>query len=264
MSVLYFDLTKAGKSDKGFTQILVIRDGFSGALILAALQDRSGPSVCRAFLNSVIYQHGAPTALMSDCDKGLMGSLMTALTKEFGISQITTMGYNSRSNGAAESGVRFVNRCMRALTDEAYDRWEDFLPAFAFAHNVAARGENRVSPFEILRGLPARLPGSSKLTTQQAEDLRIERLPQPEHPNLFAKALKKCHQICQAIALIERNFTRQLQAEALNNAGSAREFQVDDEILFFRECVTPVDNRRARHSPTYFKGVVLEKLSRSG
>ena len=263
-SLLFMDLMSAGKSKCGKTQILVFVDAFSSAMELAALPDRSAASVSQAFLDRIIFRFGCPKACFTDMGKELIGEVMQKIMKTFGIISLATRGYNPSANGAAERAVKYVNRCMRLMTDECYTEWPLQLQSMAFAWNVAMRPDTGSSPFQINHGFCARMPAGTPSTALTDKDLSAGCLPSTAVVQQYANALQKNIEIFQEIARQARNFRRSETAAALNRRGSPRSFEVGQRCVFYRPCVKPVEGRRARHSIEWLPGIIVRKLGDSG
>jgi hypothetical protein len=54
-----------------------------------------------------------------------------------GIQQVTTGGYNPRSNAVVERFMQHLTACLTKCDDSQYSNMRDYLPAIAFAHNTA-------------------------------------------------------------------------------------------------------------------------------
>ncbi len=80
------------------------------------------------------------------------------MNKYLGIKQITTGGYNPRSNAVVERFMQHLTACLIKCDDLQYKNIKDYLPAIAFAHNTAFNSATNINcpPFEAGHGLRAR------------------------------------------------------------------------------------------------------------
>jgi hypothetical protein len=73
------------------------------------------------------------------------------------IKTTTTLGNNAHGNATIEVFWRFLNRCIRLLSDEHYLQWSQFAQRIVFTHNSATHDEiGPINPFEVHHGAPAR------------------------------------------------------------------------------------------------------------
>jgi hypothetical protein len=78
------------------------------------------------------------------------------MNRYLGIEQITTGSHNPRSNAVVERFMQHLNRCLTKCDDSQYKNMKDFLPAIAFAHNIAFNSAINCTPFEAGHGLRAK------------------------------------------------------------------------------------------------------------
>ena len=188
---------------------------------------------------------------------------MKEISKQFKVFAMTTRGYNASANGMSERVVRYVNKSLRALTDEAYQRWNEQVPAIQCAWNIAIRPDTGLSPFEINRGHECRMPGLDLATEISEKDLQVACLPSTAIAQRYTTALRKTIRVFHHIALQARNFRRAEIAKGLNKKGKPRAFKRNDPVLFYRPSTNPPEGRRARHCIQWFAGRVIRLLGNS-
>jgi transposase InsO family protein len=264
-ALLAMDYTVVGESESGMKYILVLLDLFSGAIELAATKDQGAKTTCNAFLDKIVWRYGMPLVLFSDAAPQLIGAMMQELVKTLGNTKMmNTRTASASSNGGAERVMRYLNKCLRSLSDEAYRKWDEHLQAFCFAYNIATRPGIEMSPFEVGYGRTPRIPGLHQLTATENQRLTIEDLPDAAVPSAHFAVLQKNIAIAHQIAKNVRNYQREEVARNLNGRGRPRRFAVGQAITYYKACTQPVAGRRAKHSLEWYPGTVTKLLGTTG
>jgi hypothetical protein len=259
------DYTVVGESESGMKYILVLLDLFSGAIELAATKDQGAKTTCDAFLDKIVWIYGMPLVLFSDAAPQLIGAMMQELVKTLGNTKMmNTRTASASSNGGAERVMRYLNKCLRSLSDEAYRKWDEHLQAFCFAYNIATRPGIEMSPFEVEYGRTPRIPGLHQLTAAENQRLAIQALPDTAVPSAHFKMLQKNIATAHQIAKNVRNYQRTEIARELNRRGRPRRFEIGQAITYYKACTKPVAGRRAKHGLEWYPGTVTKILGATG
>ena len=137
-------------------EILVAIDLCTREVSLWFLQDRKQDKVAKSLLSGLIFQKGVPLLLRNDEAREFVQGVVHSMNQYLGIKQITTGGYNPRSNAMVERFMQHLTACLTKCDDSQYKNIKDYLPAIAFAHNTAFNSAINCSPFEAGHGLRAR------------------------------------------------------------------------------------------------------------
>jgi transposase InsO family protein len=256
------DFQGQGTATTGETEVLALIDPTARYVVVIPLRDRQASTWLQPFLDKIVFTFGAPDCLHSDDAPEFISEALDLLAKAADIQTTTTLGHNARGNATIEVWWRFWNRCMRLLSDDAYQRWPEFAQRIAFVHNTAVHeGLNAVTPFSVYHGTEARNTLASSLAPapplSEDEELAL--------PAQFAEAVALSTQAFTAIAKTHDEFVRTETAARLNQKGSSKVFQVGDKV---KVRVPPTQaqlletGRRAKHV-TAWRGpcTILERLS---
>ena len=137
-------------------EILVAIDLCTREVSLWFLQDRKQDKVAKSLLSGLIFQKGVPLLFRNDEAREFVQGVVHSMNQYLGIKQITTGGYNPRSNAVVERFMQHLTACLTKCDDSQYKNIKDYLPAIAFAHNTAFNSAINCSPFEAGHGLRAR------------------------------------------------------------------------------------------------------------
>jgi hypothetical protein len=159
----------------------------------------------------------------------------------------TTLGHHARGNATIEVYWRFLNRCVRLLSDEHYLQWPQFAQCIAFTHNSATHvGIEPTTPFEVHHGALARNTLASALddrpSLSEGEELALSAQ--------FAAAVAVSTSAYAQLAKNHDTFVKTETAARLDLKGTTTTFVIGDKV---KVRVPPTQaqlmetSRRAKH-----------------
>ena len=146
-------------SAQGHRYVLSITDAFSKLVTAYPVRDKSANTVARCLIR-YCCDFDIPTNLISDRGSEFENDVIAKLCVALGIKKKRTVPYNPRANGQEERSHRTFIDSLAATLSEFGGNWADRLPLAVRAYNTTPNSVTSVTPFEIIRGFPARSPGS--------------------------------------------------------------------------------------------------------
>jgi hypothetical protein len=123
-----------------------------------AIEDKSAEMVVDAFIQCVIYRHGAVGTLVSDNGREFVNKLFAQVAQLLKIKHHTITEYNPRANGLAENHMRTMKDALSIYCDESQKDWDLHLNGVSAAYNTTINSQTGFTPFFMLYGREARLP----------------------------------------------------------------------------------------------------------
>ena len=220
-------------------EILVAIDLCTREVSLWFLQDRKQDKVAKALLSGLIFQKGVPLIFRNDEAKEFVQGVVQSMNQYLGIKQITTGGYNPRSNAVVERFMQHLTACLTKCDDSQYKNIKDYLPAIAFAHNTAFNSAINCSPFEAGHGLRARTITEARASPRlQIITDRGKDLQEPDskwESSIFLKVCKLAERLAEE-AQSQSQWHKRMNAHNLNQSGkkiSDEPYRAGDRVYFF-------------------------------
>jgi hypothetical protein len=118
-----------------------------------------------------------------------MSDIFKRVCKLFKIDKICTTAYHPESNGALERTYKTLTNYLRCFCDKKLNNWDEWLPFACFTYNTTPHSVTRFTPYEVLFGRIANIPGN------------LQRQPTPLY-NLedIVLEIKQKMQSCQQVA----------------------------------------------------------------
>jgi hypothetical protein len=114
-------------------QVLGLIDLDSLHVELVATSNRTAEVVRKAVKDRVLERHGKLDELRSDHAREFVGQVMSMLKQQYGYLHTTTGGYSATGNATMERFWAFLGLCLRLLSDEEYQQYEEYLQEVAWA-----------------------------------------------------------------------------------------------------------------------------------
>jgi transposase InsO family protein len=161
-----YDLLSGFKTSKrGYTQCLVVMDEFTKGVEVIPIKDAETETVARAMVNEVFYRHGIPRKLHSDRGSNMnISHVMKNVCELLGISRSFTTAGHPEGNGLVERFNRFLVQGLYCLMNRQEDDWDLQLPALLFAYRTSVHPTTGETPFFLMHGRDAVLPGDLLLS----------------------------------------------------------------------------------------------------
>ena len=142
----------------GNRYIVVMKDALTRYVETVAIKDKSAEMVVDAFIQCVIYRHGAVGTLVSDNGREFVNKLFAQVAQLLKIKHHTITEYNPRANGLAENHMRTMKDALSIYCDESQKDWDLHLNGVSAAYNTTINSQTGFTPFFMLYGREARLP----------------------------------------------------------------------------------------------------------
>ena len=220
-------------------EILVAIDLCTREVSLWFLQDRKQDKVAKALLSGLIFQKGVPLLFRNDEAREFVQGVVHSMNQYLGIKQITTGGYNPRSNAVVERFMQHLTACLTKCDDSQYKNIKHYLPAIAFAHNTVFNSAINCSPFEAGHGLRARTITEARasprlqIITDGGNDLQ-----EPDNKwesSVFLKICKLAERLAEE-AQSQSQWHKRMNAHNLNQSGRQipdEPYQSGDRVYFY-------------------------------
>ena len=148
------------KTEMGNTHVLTFICHFSGYIIYVPVSDETAFTSAQAFVKEVVARHGICDILISDKGAGFMSIFFDTVAKLLNIRHRTSAVQSSRTNGMAEMAIKKLNQGLKLYSSDDIDdtRIELILPLIEMGVRASPLSNIKISPFEILHGVPMNLP----------------------------------------------------------------------------------------------------------
>jgi len=148
-------LTGIGKSDKGFSCILVFTCTFTRYTMLYPCVDQTAPSVANNLLH-LWGVFGSIRQLTSDGASCFTSKLVCDVCKLLRVKQFITSAYNPGSHGIVENRNREITKIARKvyldIADASDKNWEVYLPVVQRILNAQSNVSTGFSPYHLIFG----------------------------------------------------------------------------------------------------------------
>ncbi|PNF37360.1 hypothetical protein B7P43_G17830 [Cryptotermes secundus] len=204
-------------TENGMKYILTCQDNLSKYFIAMPLQNQTAEEVTKAFVRNIILLYGIPTEIVTDQGSNFMSDIFKRVCKLFKIDKICTTAYHPESNGALERTHKTLTNYLRCFCDTKLNNWDEWLPFACFAYNTTPHSVTKFTPYEVLFGRIANIPG------------KLQRKTEPYNFEDIVMDIKQKMQSCQQMAREKLIKFKESQREKVSF--SNHEFQVNDLVL---------------------------------
>ncbi|CAM9581871.1 unnamed protein product [Heterosigma akashiwo] len=148
--------------------IMIFVDQFSGYVELELMRGPiTGRSLAEAFLKCIVCRHSTPSiAIMDNVNYQVKGTFPQVL-RTLGVKLTPVSVYHPQANGRAERMVSVIKKTLKTMVMENTSAWEKLIPIAAFACNTAQHRETKETPFFLVHGRDAVLPGPLNTAVQE-------------------------------------------------------------------------------------------------
>jgi transposase InsO family protein len=138
-------------SQRGNSAILILVDVASRLVVAKPLPNTQEHTVARA-LFEIFTVFGPPKVLQSDRGGEFTNGVLKKLSAAAGVDHRFVAQYNPQANGLAERMVRTIKERLKKKLAGKLDRWDDALPAAAWAINTKEHRLTKTAPFTLFFG----------------------------------------------------------------------------------------------------------------
>jgi len=148
--LLAMDVLSLTPASNGACKVLVITDHWSRYAWTVPLADESQDTIARAFIDTIILQHGAPEKLLTDRGAPFLSTLNQNLYKMCGIKKLNTSPLHPQSNGKCERQNRTLCNILASYVSDRQNDWPAYLQAATAAYNHAIQASTHESPYYLM------------------------------------------------------------------------------------------------------------------
>ena len=129
--------------------------------------------LARMFIQFVIWTHGLPSSIVSDCSTQFTSNFWKALCQQLGIIVKLSTAHHLKTDGQTERQNQELERYFQSYVNYLQDDWVQWLPLAEFAANNTVSESSRMIPFFANKGYHPRLSLNPPQpnTNQEAQDL---------------------------------------------------------------------------------------------
>ncbi|PNF18384.1 hypothetical protein B7P43_G12483 [Cryptotermes secundus] len=176
-------------TETGMKYILTCQDNLSKYFIVIPMQNQTADEVTDVFVKNIILSYGIPTEIVTDQGSNFMSDVFKRICKLFQIEKVCTTAYHPESNGALERTHKTLTNYLRCFCDKKLNDWDEWLPFACFTYNTTPHSITKYTPYEVLFGRVANIPG------------KLQRQPQPIYNfDDIVLEIKQKMQTCQQLA----------------------------------------------------------------
>ena len=156
----YFGQGKLPETPRGNTVILTMLDLFTKFAAAFPLVNSTSETTIQAILHGWIYRHGPPAVILTDQGRNFESVTFLQFCGDWRIQHIHTSTYHPQTNAACERfNCTLKGKMNRLLGGGQLLEWDMAVPAAVFAYNTTVHSSTGFTPFCIMYGTEARIPG---------------------------------------------------------------------------------------------------------
>jgi hypothetical protein len=210
------------QTENGMKYVLTCQDNLSKYLVAIPIENQTAESVAEALVKTIILIYGIPNEIVTDQGTNFMSNVFKRVCKLFKIEKICTTAYHPESNGALERTHKTLVNYLRCFCNNKTNDWDECLPFACFAYNTTPHSVTKYTPYEVLFGRVANIPGN------------LQQAPQPLYNfDDIVMNIKHKMQGCQHLAKERLMKFKEMQKEKVKS--NEYEFKDNDLVLLRME-----------------------------
>lgn len=219
-------------TERGNTYIITATEYLTKWCEIEAVPDKSADRV-HSFLMKLFYRFGACSVLLHDQGREFNNSKVNDLCETLNVQVAMTSAYHPQTNGLTERFNQTLVTSLCKVVNEQADDWDIHLDAVAFAYRTKQQASTKMSPFQLMYGVQARLPVD--LQDQSTTDVG------DEDAETFAKAVT-------TRAKTATDLLRKTRDEAVKNIENAQATQKKQYDIKRRPATFDLGDRVLRYN----------------
>lgn len=219
--------------------ILTMQDDLTKYLVAVPMQDQTAETIARHFVENLVLIYGCPQILLSDCGANFLSELFKNICKLLHVQKINTTAVHPMTNGSLERTHRVLVEFIRHFVNQDQTNWDEWVKYAVFAYNTTPHSATGFTPFELMFGRIANLPGY------------LQKPPECVNYNLdsYVQELKQRLQHSYAIAKERLETAKRKSKDYYDKQIHIPKFQVGDLVLLQHE--SPRKNRSRKLGPSW-------------
>jgi transposase InsO family protein len=163
------------ESESGNKWIITAIDSCTRWPIAKAVKNATVKEVAEFLYYEIVVHFGCPAEILTDRGSNFMASVTERYLELLRVKHKCTSAYHPRTNGKVENFNGLLTRIIAKCCGAAIHKWDMFLPEALFHCRTRIHQITGFSPFKLLYGVEARIPGDSSppfcLSEQNPKDL---------------------------------------------------------------------------------------------
>ena len=131
----------------GNRYILIIGDLFTKYIETAASPSIETTIIPQAFLNKIVFRHGAPHRFLTDHGTNFTSKLMAQLCNDLNINKVFTSNYQPQCDGFVECINGVIMQIIAMYVASDHKDWDTYLPSATYAYNTSISETTGDTPF---------------------------------------------------------------------------------------------------------------------
>lgn len=153
------------RPSQNYRYILTMQCELTKYVIACPIETKEAKSIAKALVENVILKYGIFNTLKSDRGTEFVNELMKEICQMLKIEQKLSTPYHHETMGAIERNHRQLNSYLLSFVEK--DDWSSWIPYYTFAYNVTPHIDTNYTPFELVFGRLATLPGEEVMSNQK-------------------------------------------------------------------------------------------------
>ena len=142
--------------------IITITDYFTRWAEAIPVADLKSSTWLKVVRNEVFCRHGVTKRLLTDQGGNFTSLLAQCFYQIVGVKKLTSTGYHPETQGLDERFNGTIIKILKMYVNRHQDDWDETLPVVLFAYRTAYHETIKDTPFYLLYGRDARMPGDIK------------------------------------------------------------------------------------------------------
>jgi hypothetical protein len=130
------------------------------------MENQTAEKVAESFVKNIVLIYGIPNKILTDQGSNFMSDVFKRICRLFKIEKICTTAYHPESNGALERTHKTLTNYLRFFCNSKTDDWDEWLPFACFTYNTTPHSVTKYTPYEVIFGRIANVPGRLQQTAQ--------------------------------------------------------------------------------------------------
>jgi len=150
--------------------LLIMTEYFTRWVEAIPLKTKDAIRVAGVIYRDIFCRYGAPTSILTDQGSEFVSNLLTALCRSYGVKKLMTTLKKSSTNGLTERFNRTMWHMLSKKCLKEQQRWDrhvvKHVASCLYAYRSQVQESTGKSPYELLYGMPMKLPADTSLRGQ--------------------------------------------------------------------------------------------------
>jgi len=147
--------------------IIVFTDYFSRWVEAVPIPNKEAKTVAHAFVREIICRYGGCKELLSDRGTEFLNEMMSEVCKLCNMHKKNTTAFHPSCNGLTERFNKVLGTMLAIYTHQFGHQWDTALHFILFAYRSSVQSTLKFSPYKILFGREACIPGELSAYPEQ-------------------------------------------------------------------------------------------------